>query len=106
MKKRWVDTLHIRLLPQMEYNKAATAIFTVIPVGEQQYFSADLLENAFQFMRENHYKLNGHITGIYIATVREVQQSIRYMEVWIPIESVEHSIPAESEFDSFQQILS
>lgn len=89
MKKQWVDALGVRLLPSMEHLKSTTALFTVIPVGERQFFTADLLSGAFDFMQENGYELNGNITGTYLATVRE--QAVRYMEVWIPVRTEERA---------------
>ena len=102
MKKRWVDALGVRLLPSMEHLKSTTALFTVIPVGEQQFFTADLLSGAFDFMQENGYELNGNITGTYLATVRE--QAVRYMEVWIPVRTEERASDSTEGFHDLRAV--
>ena len=102
MKKQWVDALGIRLLPSMERMKSTTALFTVIPVGERQFFTADLLSGAFDFMRENGYELNGNITGTYLATVRE--QAVRYMEVWIPVRTEERAPDCTEDFHELRSV--
>ena len=89
VKKRWADRLNIRLLPKMEHLRATTSVFTVIRVGERQYFSLRLLDGAFDFMEKHGYELNGDILGIYIATVKEEQENVRYVEIWVPVKARE-----------------
>ena len=103
MKKRWVDALEIRHLPQMEHIESTTALFTVIPVGERQFFSADLLTETFSYMAANDYQLSGNIMGVYLATVNEGGQRIRYMEVWVPVKSTDYAPAPVNEFDSIRQ---
>ena len=104
MKKQWVDELNIRLLPSMERMKSTTALFTVIPVGEREFFSAELLTEALAFMRSAGYELNGDILGIYLATVREQGQAVRYMEVWIPVRTEEHAPDCTEDFHELRSV--
>ena len=89
VKKRWADRLNINILPKMEHQKATTAVFTVIRLGQKQYFSLQLLEGVFLFMKKHGYELNGDIVGVHVATVREEQESVRYVEVWVPVKGLE-----------------
>ena len=73
----------------MEHQKATTAVFTVIRLGQKQYFSLQLLEGVFLFMKKHGYELNGDILGVHVATVREEQESVRYVEVWVPVKGLE-----------------
>ena len=104
MKKQWVDALDIRLLPSMERMKSTTALFTVIPVGERQFFSAELLTEALAFIRSAGYELNGNILGIYLATVREQGQAVRYMEVWIPVRTEERAPDCAGDFHELRSV--
>lgn len=46
-----------------------------------------MLEGAFDFMEKQGYRLSGDVFGNQIAAVREENEDVRYMEIWIPIES-------------------
>lgn len=85
VKKYWADRLGIQLLPRMEHIRPVTALFTVITLDEQEYFTRSAAENALQYMEDHHYTLCGDILGVYIATVREGGRNVRYMELWMPI---------------------
>lgn len=89
MKKQWVDAIGLKNTASMERTKPVSSVFTIVRLGERQLFSPELLEGTFQFMKENHYQLNGDITGIYLATVQENGQNIRYLEIWVPIKTDE-----------------
>ena len=85
VKKYWADRVGIQLLPKMEHIRPVTALFTVITLDEQEYFTRSAAENALQYMEDHHYTLCGDILGVYIATVREGGRNVRYMELWMPI---------------------
>ena len=85
VKKYWADRLGIQLLPRMEHIRPVTALFTVITMDEQEYFTRSAAENALQYMEDHHYTLCGDILGVYIATDREGGRNVRYMELWMPI---------------------
>ena len=85
VKKYWADRVGIQLLPRMEHIRPVTALFTVITLDEQEYFTRSAAENALQYMEDHHYTLCGDILGVYIATVREGGRNVRYMELWMPI---------------------
>ncbi|MGX8686495.1 MAG: hypothetical protein ACSW8K_01660 [bacterium] len=85
VKKYWADRLGIQLLPRMEHIRPVTALFTVITLDEQEYFTRSAAENALQYMEDHHYTLCGDILGVYIATDREGGRNVRYMELWMPI---------------------
>lgn len=89
VKKQWVDRIHIRLLPQMEHLPAVSSIFTILRMGEKQFFSAELLKDTFEYAKRNGYQIQGDITGIYIATVEENGSKVRYVEIWVPIKTAE-----------------
>ena len=89
VKKYWADRLGIQLLSKMEHLRAVTALFTVIRIGAQEYFTPAVLEGAMAYMSEHRYELNGDILGIYIATVREQGCNVRYLELWIPIRALD-----------------
>lgn len=101
IKKQWAEEFHIPLHEKMELQHSTTAIFTIVRLGVKQIFTKSVAAGALQFMTENGYELNGDVTGIYLATVHENDEMVRYMELWVPIKATEHKIeePSFSEAD-------
>ena len=106
VKKYWADRLGIQLLPKMEHLRAVTALFTVIRIGAQEYFTPAVLEGAMAYMSEHRYESNGDILGIYIATVREQGCNVRYLELWIPIRALDTPalVPSTDQATRLKQI--
>lgn len=106
IKKQWADAIGLKNMAELERVRSVSSVFTIVRIGEKQLFSPELLDGAFQFMRENHYQLNGDITGIYLATVQEDSQNMRYLEIWVPIKADESSpqSPFASEDSSYSPL--
>lgn len=87
IKKKWADALGIKIDDRMEYIRPTQSIYTILKAKEKEYFSHKMLEGAFDFMEKQGYRLAGDVFGNQIAAVREENEDVRYMEIWIPIES-------------------
>lgn len=93
MKKQWADAIGLENTSEMERTEPISSVFTIVRMEERQLFSPELLQGTFQFMKENHFQLCGDITGIYLATVQEKGQNVRYLELWVPIKADEPHVP-------------
>lgn len=87
IKKKWADALGIKIDKRMEYIKSTQSIYTILKAKEKEYFSNKMLEGVFGFMEKHGYRLTGDVLGNLIAAVREEDEDVRYMEIWVPIES-------------------
>ena len=88
IKKKWADALELRIDERMNYIEPVRSIYTILKAKEKEYFSHKMLVGAFDFMEKQGYRLAGDILGNQIASVREGDEDVRYMEIWIPIEPV------------------
>ena len=88
IKKKWADTLNLRIDERMNYIESVQSIYTILKAKEKEYFSHKMLAGAFDFMAKQGYRLAGDILGNQIASVREDDEDVRYMEIWIPIEPI------------------
>ena len=88
IKKKWADALELRIDERMNYIEPVQSIYTILKAKEKEYFSHKMLAGVFDFMAKQGYRLAGDIFGNQIASVREGNEDVRYMEIWIPIEPI------------------
>ncbi len=87
IKKKWADALDIQMDEKMEYIEPVQSIYTILKAREKEYFSHKMLGGVFDFMEKQGYRLAGDILGNQIASVREGDEDVRYMEIWVPVTS-------------------
>lgn len=63
IKKKWADTLQVKLTPKLQYIEPAKSIYTILKAKEKQYFSPKMLADVFAFMDGQNLKLAGDIFG-------------------------------------------
>lgn len=88
LRKYWAEQLGIQIGPQMQPVERPPCLFTVIPIREREdgaHFSAEQLDEAFEYMQGHGYRLNGDVYGVYVATLTEQQERVHYVQCWIPV---------------------
>jgi DNA-binding transcriptional MerR regulator len=82
----WAKKLPVHLNPKARYFDAEQMLRTVIRAGEEGTFSYDLLDTAFQYIKEKRYIPAGDIFGVMLARVHGPDGYARYIEIWIPLD--------------------
>lgn len=85
IETKWLDALEIPSEDQLQKAESTQALYTIVKATEQPTFHQKALEPAFEYMQMNGYRLNGDITGNLILVAHQGEQTVRYVEVWIPI---------------------
>ena len=60
-------------------------LHTIIRMDMEEPASSKALHNAVDYIQAQHYLVDGDAFGMRLSNAREVDSTVKYFEVWIPI---------------------
>lgn len=85
MQTCYLNELGIPVPTDCYYLEPCRSIHTILCAGDKGTFNVELLKPVIDFVKHQHYTINGDIVGNLLARVHEEGVFRRYLEFWIPI---------------------
>lgn len=75
-------------IDKMVFLKKRQVVYTIIDAGERWNFKYSLFDYMFDYMKDNHLKMDGNIYGNLLTRVTQQKSLHRYIEVYCPVCSI------------------
>ena len=85
IKRMWADVLPVLLNDSARRIPKRPAVYTVVRTANSRVFTAGRFAGALDFISANGLRVCDAIQGNVLTCVHEDGQTVRYMEVWLPV---------------------